>query len=227
MNASSIATFRMRTACSLVLVVLSVVPQANGHAGRRFTVEVVNQKLQAQGINTGPDDGAPAFRPYLNSLHDHFRNIEAANAAIANLPGYDIPAFTLPLVGKRLELEWTGTRKWVNPPLEPDPQTRPIFEPLDDDELITIFGPFSDTNSVQMGTLVLAESLPESGATDVDLVYQINSLPSQVLYLLTFEMAALEVDGTPSSVMRSDPIYVTLAPAGETPEAACSRRLFF
>ncbi len=35
----------------------------------------------------------PAFRPYLNSLHDHFRNIEAANAAIANLPGYDIPAF--------------------------------------------------------------------------------------------------------------------------------------
>ncbi len=74
---------------------------------------------------------------------------------------------------------------------------------------------------------MLAESLPESGATDVDLVYQINSLPSQVLYLLTFEMAALEVDGTPSSVMRSDPIYVTLAPAGETPEERLQQASLF
>ncbi len=221
------ATFRMRTACSLVLVVFSAVPQANGHAGRRFTVEVVNQKLQVQGINTGPSDGAPAFRPYLNSLHDHFRNIEAANAAIANLPGYDIPAFTLPLVGKRLELEWTSTRKWVNPPLEPDAQTRPIFEPLDDSELITIFGPFSDTNSDQMGTLVLAESLPESGATDVDLVYQINSLPSQVLYLLTFTMAAVEVDGTPSSVMAAIRFTSPWLPLAKRQRSACSRRLFF
>ncbi len=202
----------------LLAFALGAGPNASGHAGRRFTIEVVNNKIQAQGINSGPSDGAPAFRPYLNSLHDHFRNIDAAQAAIANLPGYDFPAFTLPLVGKRLELKWTGTRKWLNPPLEPAANTQPTFHPLDDGERINIFGPFSDANSDQPSPLVLAEDLPATGATDVDLVYQINAIPQNVLYLLRFEMVALQVDGMPSDVIGSDPIYVTLAPDGDTPE---------
>lgn len=69
----------------LVLFALSA-SKTSAHTGRRFTVEVVNSELQAQGVNTGASDGAPSIRPYLNIIHDHWKNDPSLDQAYATLP---------------------------------------------------------------------------------------------------------------------------------------------
>ena len=57
---------------ALLAVCLVLESSCSAHSGRRFSIEVVNGPPAAQGINTGPDDGAPFIRPYLNAIHDHW-----------------------------------------------------------------------------------------------------------------------------------------------------------
>lgn len=206
-----------RTKCLLVVAVLATAATAQAHSGRRFVVEVVDGKLQAQGLNTGTDDGAPALRPYLNAIHDHWHNFTGLNLATASLPGFDISSSAVSLQAHDLWLDLVQVRKWVNPPLMPTEETRPLLQPLDPGEVITLYGN-NDTNSEQLGSILLAENLPFGGVTDLDLLYQINSLPSNEIHVLEFQLYATYYGGgIDPTLAPSDTAYAVLSPDGDTP----------
>lgn len=58
--------------CLMLLAYSALNGSVYGHAGRRFEVQLDNNQLVAQGVNTAspPGDGAPDVRPYPNSIHD-------------------------------------------------------------------------------------------------------------------------------------------------------------
>lgn len=169
-----------RFAPAIILAILAAdCREADAHRGRRFSVEIVDDKLQAQGVNTGPDDGLPAVRPYANTIHDHWQNVDALGTALSSLPGFDVPHFVTPLVGQELRLELVSVSKWENPPLMPDAQTITRLQPLDPGELLTIVGPRGETNSTELGSVLLSSEIPVGVALDLDLVYQINTLPKR------------------------------------------------
>ena len=207
----------------LLFVMPGLVP---AHVGRRFAIEVVDDQLQAQGINGGPDDGAPALRPYLNSLHDHFRNIDD-NLAIADLPGFSLPPFTTALVEHDIYLEWTRVRKWVDPPRFPTSDTVPTLSALHPGERMTIFAPQAELNSDTLGIFLLEENASTLGDVDLDLLYQINKNPVNEIFLLEFKMSATPSNGEASELISSDPIYVALAPDGDTPGQRLSGAALF
>ena len=187
------------------------------HDGRRFYVEVVADKLQLQGVNTGESDGAPNLRPYVNSLHDHWSNVSGSNLAIANLPGFEVPHSDLRLIGQQLELDLISIFKWEAPPLMPAPETVPEFSPLAAGEVITIFGPFGDADSTSLGSMVLSHSVPPGGISDLDLFYQINTHPSDEIHVLKARLNATPAEPGVPQLIGSDPIYILLAPAGDSP----------
>ena len=92
---------------------------AAAHDGRRFQVEVVDGRLQAQGVNTitntGPD-GVTVIDPsgpraYTNALHGHFESL--STAYFSDLPGYDLGTGTEALAGSDLFLTVTGVSRWT------------------------------------------------------------------------------------------------------------------
>jgi hypothetical protein len=189
------------------------------HDGRRFEVEVSGHKLQAQGVNTGPSDGVPAVRPYVNAIHDHWRNFDALNLATADLPGFDIPISATALVSHDLWLDLLRVRKWVDPPVMPSPGTRPNLRPLDPGELITIFGN-NDVNSTELGSILLAEDIAFGGTDDIDLLYLINSVPTDEIHVLEFRLrATFHGGGADPALSDSDTVYAILSPAGNDPVA--------
>ncbi|MEM9185337.1 MAG: hypothetical protein AAGB00_02425 [Planctomycetota bacterium] len=196
-------------------VAVAVVTEAHGHAGRRLQVEVVDGKLQAQGIDTGQASGAPAVRPYVNAIHEHWQNVPGSGFAFARLPGFDVPP-TQALAGHDLELDWISTQRWVSPPPMPTETTVPRLEPLAPGTRISISA-VSDANSDSRGALVLVESVQAVGAADVDLYYQINGLPTDEIYVLTFILSAHPESGVAGAIAASDPISILLAPDGTTP----------
>ncbi|MEN1681124.1 MAG: hypothetical protein AAGJ46_16175 [Planctomycetota bacterium] len=180
-------------------------------------MELVDGKLQTQGINTGPEDGAPAVRPYLNAIHHHWSNVEAQGFAFSLLPGFDVPP-NATLTGHRLELELTGVSRWIDPPLMPDSFTSVRLSPLAAGIELSIAGN-GEVDSERLGTLPLLESTPPEGASDLDLYYQINDLPSSEIYVLTLVMSAYPPAGAPSGIESSDPIHVILSPDGASPQS--------
>ena len=206
----------LRVACLVAFVAIAA--SADAHSGRRFLVEVVGGKLQAQGVNTGDDDGAPAIRPYVNAIHDHWRNVDSLGLATATLPGFDVsPSTATALLGHRLDLELTGVTRWVAPPLAPPPGTVPLLEPLAASQLITVTGPSATVDSDGLGGFTLLEDVPFGGVDDLDLVYQINELPAGEIHVLEFVMSATPLAGGAGSIAVSDPLHVLLSPDGSTP----------
>jgi len=193
--------------CSIILCGVLINPQtADAHGGRRFEIQVLNNQLIAQGVNTGHhDDGGGAVRPYYNAIHDHWLNL-AGGDAIATLPGFDVTPGKL--VGESLVLELFGARKWVNP----DPNVDPVLVDLADGEFIEIglglLTPIK-TNDAVLGSLLLSGSVSNSGL-HIDLDYGIDTQPTNTIYAIEWGLSA----GAGSSLLPSDSIYTILAPQG-------------
>jgi hypothetical protein len=187
---------------------------ASAHSGRRFNIYVVEGRLEAQGINTGTADGAPATRPYPNAIHDHWRNVPGAPAATASLPGFDVPPRSdASLWGQRLDLELISVSKWVNPPSMPGPETVPLLAPLDAEEQILVNGPQGVVSSDSLGTLNLLGSVSPAGNLDLDLLYQVNRVPAGELHVLEMILRATPSAGGSVTLLPSRLIFVILAPA--------------
>lgn len=203
--------------CAVILlggaaVVLSAC-DAWGHVGRRFSVEVVNGKLQAQGLNTGMSDGAPQTRPYVNAIHDHWKNVPGFDQAYATLPEYDVSvSAATALLGQSLSLELIGASRWDSPPMMPDANTAPLLTPLALGDLITVEANFGVADSVNLGTVTLLQSVPFGGIKEVPVLYQINSHPANELHVLEFILSS-----SSSTVQPSDPLYVLLSPDHSDP----------
>ena len=194
--------------------------QASAHSGRRLLVEVANGVLQAQGVNTGPADGAPSVRPYVNVIHDHWHNIYPDPATglspFANslLPDIGVPP-NGQLQGYDLTLTLLGAQKWVNPPEMPTPGVVPLLQPLGPGETIRIETVNSDVSTDAPGTLLLSVSVPARGIDDLLLNYTTNRLPSNEIDVLTFRLSAKPADPTkPDLIADSGPIFVLLSPDG-------------
>lgn len=206
-------------ACSHVLTIACLVlfalpaSEVSAHTGRRFTVEVVNGKLQAQGINTGAADGAPSVRPYLNVIHDHWKNDPSLDQAYATLPGYDVPpTAATALIGHSLSLEFLGVSRWLSPPLAPSASTVPVLTPLALGHVVTVEGAVGVASSIDFGTVTLLENTLFGGAKDLDPLYQVNYRPANEISVLKFILRS-----SSPTVQSSDPIFVLLSPDGATP----------
>ncbi|MCA9238544.1 MAG: hypothetical protein KDA37_00015 [Planctomycetales bacterium] len=191
---------------------------AHAHSGRRFAIEVVDGRVQAQGINSGPDDGAPIVRPYVNSLHDHWQNVQGIGA-VASLPGFDItPSSSVALAGHRLDIEWLRVREWLDPPLTPSEGLVPGLTPLPPDHLLSVHFPSTTLTSDTLGTAVLAEEIVFGGVRDIDLVYQVNRMPQGSIHVLDFRLVPHRLDGLASPILPSATVHVLLSPDGVTPQ---------
>ncbi len=204
-------------AAALSLALLHTAP-ADAHSGRRLLIEVVEGKLQAQGLNTGPDDGAPAIRPYLNTIHDHWRNVESLGIATASLPGFDVsPSAATALQGSRLSLHLDAVLRWRSPPTHPHAAHIPHLEGLAAGQVLTINGPSETIDSQGLGELTLLEEVPFGGVTDLDLVYGFNQMPADQIHVLRLGLSATPLAGGDPIVAPSDPLYVLLSPDGVGP----------
>lgn len=203
----------------VIAAAVSLLPApAGAHEGRRFAIEVVEGRIQAQGINTGADDGAPYVRPYTNSLHDHWQNVPGIGA-VSSLPGFDItPSSSVALAGHRLEIELLRVREWVNPPMTPAPGMTPMLSPLPPGQIISVHCPVATLTSDTLGATPLIEAISFGGVRDIDLFYQINDLPQDSIHVLDFRLFASRLDGSPTSVLPSRTVYVLLSPDGATPQ---------
>ena len=201
------------------------VDSAHGHAGRKFLVEVVNGKLQVQGVNTGVPDGAPASRPYINAIHDHWQNITPPPGsgleprATSFLPDYEIQIGTAFVVLREHEvtLDLVRASQWVNPPPMPMLGTVPDLQPLDLGEVIQIEAANTITTDT-LGTLLLSASVPPSGIEDILVNYSISGHPAAEIHVLEFRMSATPTNpNLPDRIADSNPIFVVLSPDGENP----------
>jgi hypothetical protein len=200
---------------TIACLVLFALPasETSAHTGRRFTVEVVNGKLQAQGVNTGAADGAPSVRPYLNVIHDHWKNDPSLDQAYATLPGYDVPpTAATPLIGHSLSLEFLGVSRWQSPPMAPSASTVPVLTPLALGHVVTVEGAVGVASSIDFGTVTLLENTLFGGAKDLDPLYQVNYRPANEISVLKFILRS-----SSPTVQSSDPIFVLLSPDGATP----------
>ena len=203
------------TALSLTTYILAMTSSAFAHEGRRLEVQVVDDQLVARGyISEGvDDDGGGQLRPYYNAIHDHWSFIPGPTVgAFADLPGYDI--FTPgPLTGHDVNLELLGAEKWVSPPVMPLEGTIPDFEPLGPGETISIGQGAEVIDTDTLGSFTLASSIPVDGDEDLDLEYTIGLEPSDVLFILQWQLST-DAPG----VAESDTIYTIFSPDGSTPE---------
>lgn len=204
----------MRAAFLALAFSILLAGTADAHSGRRFLVQVAGTRLIAQGINTGPADGAPSTRPYANAIHDHWRNVAGLDLATANLPGFDVPARSdIRLWGQRLDLELRSVSKWVNPPHDPAPGTVPNLTPLSTGELVTVNGPLGTVTSDNPGVFGLVQEVSSAGSVDLDLLYEVNRRPADEIFVLEMILSATPPTGPPR-LSPSAPIYVILSPDG-------------
>lgn len=103
-----------------------IASSAFAHGGRRFDIQVVDNKLVAHGyISDGKDDmgdnfkpanpGDPLYRKYTNAIHAHWATDSLGLLSGADLPGFDIKDETQ-LLGDDLKLEVLAVKKWSNAP---------------------------------------------------------------------------------------------------------------
>lgn len=192
----------------------AVLPSAHGHDGRRFDVGLAGDRLVAQGVNTGNDDGAPAVRPYQNVIHDHWHNSPLGlDSASASLPGFDIrPPVDGALVGYPMYLTLESVVQWDAPPLTPLAGTTPTFSGLQSGELVKVTTGVQSTTSGALGSVLLTPSVKSAGELDIDLLYEINTRPENRIYILSFVLSS----GNPL-VADSDRVHVLLSPDGANP----------
>ncbi|MFI4897052.1 MAG: GC-type dockerin domain-anchored protein [Phycisphaerales bacterium JB059] len=186
---------------------------ANAHDGRRYEVLLVDNQLHARGYNSaGVDDGAGVTRPYYNAMHDHWSFLGAGLGATSDLPGFDLldPGA---MAGHALTIELVGASKWENPPHMPAPGTVPTLSPLEAGEEIFVSFGLETVSTDAPGSFELASGIGAGGVTDLDLVYDILIEPSEVIFVLEFELSTDAPGVAPSSS-----VYVLLSPDGATPE---------
>lgn len=177
-------------------------------------MQIAGEQLIAQGVNTGPADGAPATRPYPNVIHDHWRNVAGLDQATASLPGFDVSARSdIRLWGQRLDLELKSVRQWVNPPHDPGQGTTPLLQRLAVGEVVTVNGPLGTVTSETLGSFGLVESVSSSGSLDLDLLYEVNRRPAAAIHVLEMVLTASPPSG-PSTLAPSASIYAILSPDG-------------
>jgi hypothetical protein len=201
--------------------------------GSRLLVEVAGGVLQARGVSSPHPSLPPVVRPYLNVIHDHWRNIESDPAiglppfAFAQRPDISVPP-TPALARYDLTLTLIAAQKWVDPPLLPLPGTTPMLQPLAPGETIWVETVNSDVSSDSLGTLLLSVSTPPTGIDAVLLNYRTNRLPANEIDLLTFRLSARPADPSqPDLVADSDLIYVILAPDSTNGMADLSQAAIF
>ena len=108
---------------TLTIICFSLATSCLAHEGRRFLVQVKNDQLVAQGVNTETPIrfNEAVVRPYLNVIHDHWTNygFNGVDTAVALLPGFDVPASETRLWGKKLELTVNNVYRWERVPEVP------------------------------------------------------------------------------------------------------------
>jgi hypothetical protein len=189
---------------------------ALAHDGRRFELQIHNDKIYAQGYLSGDkpnDDGGGIIRPYVNSMHSHWSNniVPVVNSASGTLPGFDLFEST-PLDGHELTITLNASSKWVNPPITPLPGTVPDLVPLEAGDKIVISRGNPRTNTDFPGSFVLQDVVAIGGTTDMDPLYEIEQRPAGVIHVLEFVIST-DAPG----IAASDPIFVLLSPAGDNP----------
>jgi hypothetical protein len=186
---------------------------ASAHDGRRYEVLLVDNQLHARGYNSsGIDDGAGVNRPYYNAMHDHWSSLGAGLGATSDLPGFDLfePG---DLAGHSLFIELVGAAKWENPPHMPVPGSAPTLSPLEAGEEIFVSFGLETVSTDAPGSFELASGIGAGGVADLDLVYDILIDPTEVIFVLEFELST-DAPGVASS----SSVYVLLSPDGATPE---------
>jgi len=97
---------------SLVVLAAIALP-APAHDGRRFQIEVRDNQLRAQGVNSAGVPIDPAgLRNYFNAIHGHWSNLTSPQ--LADLPGYDAGFGTTALSDFDVYLTITGATKWTS-----------------------------------------------------------------------------------------------------------------
>jgi hypothetical protein len=188
---------------------------AEAHPGRRFEIQLVNNQLVAQGVNTGASDGAPDVRVYQNVIHDHWANspLIGVDSATAAAPEFDIPVPALALQFRPIELRLLRVTKWIDPPVMPAPGTTPSFESLSNGEVVrlSLGGQSIDSNS--LGSLFLTSSVPPEGLADIQISYTVNRSPLSEIYVLE-----LELSSSNPAINVSGSAYILLSPDGSSPQ---------
>ena len=205
------------SAIAAVAATACLAPSALAHDGRRFEIQIHDGQLFAQGYLSGADpmdDGGGIVRPYVNSMHSHWANhvVPAIDYASGTLPGFDIFGSTA-LDGFELTLTLNAASKWVNPPLMPAPGTVPNLVPLEAGETVTISRGNPRTNTDNPGTFVLEAAVGIGGTVDMDPLYEIEKRPEGEIYVFEWILAT-----NAPGIEASEPIYVLLSPAGDTPQ---------
>ena len=177
---------------SLVTASTSVL---SAHEGRRLDIQVINNKLFAQGyIGGGTDDGGGSPRPYYNAIHDHWSNV-GGSAAFATLPGFAVldPSF---LLGFDVTIKLVGAQRWDNP--THGPGVIPTMSDFTGERVEISRGANSiDTNNLGE-SLMLFDNL--AGAEDdIDLNYVIDRSPSDTIYALEWQLSTNKPGIDPSS----------------------------
>jgi len=210
----------------VMTAVLKMAASVEAHDGRRIEVVVIDNKLYGQGYLSGADpinDGGGIVRPYLNVIHAHFENALNPNtqSAEATLPSFDIfDSAAQQLDGADVYLDLLGATKWDQPTpqdtslegperLQQDfqiPEVLPGLGPGDE----PIFVGFEDevVNTFDFGRFTLATDL-NGPAVDLDLRYQIDDRPENILYVLEWQLST-----TQSGIESSDSLYTILSPDG-------------
>ncbi len=193
----------------LWMLAAALATPAWAHDGRRFEVKIVNDQLVAHGyISDGEDDGGGVVRPYFNAIHDHWANNPVADAASADLPGFDVLDDADALIGHDLIWTLTGVRKW-NTPATSGPVVLDDLAP--GEELFVRFGA-STVSATAPGPLTLVNGFTGSNGVDLDLAYDIGVRPAGAIYVLEGTLST-----TATGVADSSTVYTILSPDGATP----------
>ena len=206
--------------CLATLSLLTLERASIAHDGRGFVVEVTDGQLQGQGVNNGDFDGAPAVRPYLNSIHDHWSvYVPSLDRSFATFPEFEVTpqvAFSF-LESYALQIELVSAWQWQSPPSMPAAGTTPDLRPLDPNDVITIQTLGAPISTDTLGTLQLSTSVPAGGTGDIVPNFSIQGSPTDRIYVLEFVMSATAPDTSHPEILPSDPMFLLLSPDGVGP----------
>jgi len=220
MNTSRLHAKSLSLATIATLLLMLVTAEVFAHSGRGFEIEVKNGKLQLQGVNNGGSDGAPAVRPYLNSIHDHWSTyVESIDQSSSTFPELEVApqvAFSF-LEGYEVDLEFVAAWQWAPPLIMPPPGTVPNLQPLDDGEVISIQTIGAPITSESLGVIQLSAAVPAAGTGDIVPSYTINGSPAGKIHVLQVILTAIAPDASYPEISASDPAFLLLSPRGDDP----------
>jgi len=197
-----------------ILFFMFITSVCHAHDGRRFLVQVENDKLVAQGVNSEKimRFNEPSMRPYANVIHDNWANyaFNGIETAVAMLPGFDVPASESRLWYSNLTLIINRVYRWDAPPEIPDSRTQPIFSaPLDLEFSVKFNRQYAGTVSGLPGSIELARYITKKGLSDIDLSYELKQHVTSSIYVIEVRLST-----DAENVSESDTVYVVLGPPG-------------